>query len=72
MDAFFAVLLFFIALIGLGILTSVYLYRSGAIGARRFRLRRRANSVELVPVQADVAVTGVPVETEEEEIIDTP
>jgi hypothetical protein len=72
MDAFFAVLLFFIALIGLGILTSSYLYRSGALGRRRFRLRRRVNSVELVPVEADPAVAGVPVDVDEEEIVDVP
>jgi hypothetical protein len=72
MDEFLAVLLFFGVLIGIGILVSTYLYNSGVIGRRRFRLRRRANAVEMVPVESDIAVTSVPVEVEEEEVIDVP
>ena len=71
MDSFLAVLFFFGVLIALGILISTHLYKSGAIGMRRFRLRRRANAIELVPVESEPVATSVPVEVEEE-IIDVP
>ena len=71
MDSFLAVLFFFGVLIALGILISTYLYKSGAIGMRRFRLRRRANAIELVPVESEPVATSVPVGVEEE-IIDVP
>lgn len=72
MDSFLAVLFIFGVLIGLGILVSTYLYKRGAIGMHRFRLRRRPNSIELVPVESEPAATGVPVEVEDEQIIDVP
>jgi hypothetical protein len=73
MDSFLAVLFFFGVLIGLGIIVSTYLYKRGAIGMRRFRLRRSSpSSVELVPVESEPAASGLPVEVEESDIIDVP
>jgi hypothetical protein len=71
MIIFVGVLLFFGALITLGILISTYFYNSGAIGRRRFRIRRRANSIELLPVESEPGELVAPIEVEEE-IIDVP
>ena len=72
MDSFLAVLFFFGAFIAIGVLISTYLYKSGAIGRRRFRLRRRANAIELLPVENEPGAPAIPVEVDEEEIIDVP
>jgi len=56
MDAYLAVLLFFGAFIALGVVVSVRLYNSGAIGRRHFRLRRHVDSVDLVPIEGESEV----------------
>ena len=65
MGTYLVVILIFGALIWVGIKVSTNLYKSGALGRRRFRLRRRGEAVELVPVESEVETAGIPVEVEE-------
>jgi hypothetical protein len=75
MGTFLAVLLIFAVLIGVGIKVSTSLYSSTHVG-RRFRLRRRGQTVELVPAEDVEGIAGIPVTVEEplieEPVIDAP
>lgn len=64
MDTFVAVIVVFGGIIALGVFVSLYLYKSGAIGRRRYRLRRVTAPEPILPVETNEEVVV------EDEIVD--